>query len=165
MCSDDQYRPPNPNSGSSAPADPRLPRPPSAGSRRHHCSTRGHRLHARTRIPARPGVGPSGDVPRNPRPRRARSYLPERGPLSPKLRPWRRTDEQRWAPMIAVARRSCWSAWRRMRDLNPRGLQHPTRFPIVRTRPLCESSVQQDTGEAPYQPKRPVNCGSSRSQP
>ena len=29
---------------------------------------------------------------------------------------------------------------RRMRDLNPRGVSSPTRFPIVRTRPLCESS-------------------------
>src|SRR4051812_23923905 len=35
-----------------------------------------------------------------------------------------------------------------MRDLNPRGLSHPTRFPIVRTRPLCESSAGEGTGRA-----------------
>jgi hypothetical protein len=45
---------------------------------------------------------------------------------------------------------------RRMRDLNPRGLSHPTRFPIVRTRPLCESSVGEGTGGWLTSPKRLV---------
>ena len=39
--------------------------------------------------------------------------------------------------------------WRRMRDLNPRGVSSPTRFPIVRTRPLCESSAEQGTRRTP----------------
>src|SRR3989338_4998678 len=30
--------------------------------------------------------------------------------------------------------------WRKVRDSNPRGFLHPTRFPSVRTRPLCEPS-------------------------
>ncbi len=40
-------------------------------------------------------------------------------PQTETLAPYRRSTP---GTVIAGARRSCWSAWRRMRDLNPRGL-------------------------------------------